>query len=783
MLQDKLLKNKDQGTFIKTQIFKYLRYWYWFVGSIVIAVIYAKLKTHYSPRIYSSVAKINALDKEDGLDLSNSMYLLKRNNVVLEKEIEILKSYPILKKVVQNQDLTLRFFQEGDLRDSEINNLPFDLIKTIDSDSIYGNFGYTIDLTEEGFEVSKIDSDEESIIFPQYTSMGVEHNLPFELNPLVKDIPPSLIGNEYMVYFAPVKSVIMGLKGSIKINPLVENASIIELSYQSESIAKNERIINELINVFNQDGIDDRRKISLSTYEFIDERFKTLSKELDSLETDIKEFKQENKIITIESKAEAGMTDLTSTQESLFELENQLLLLDILEQSLRSKSSEPELLPANMGVSNGSVNNLVNEYNNLVLEYQSLAVSASAENPGLIVLDNKLNTLNKNIFASITGLKQQLTATKEQLEKKNEQLIDEVYNIPASEKAFLDIKRQQEIKQELYLYLLQKREEAAINYAITEPSVKVIEYALSTGAPVSPNANQNLMVALIFGIGIPFGAIYLIFLLDTKVKNKSTIEEIDSKYPVVGELPKVDQEFRLSFTKTNDTSEQAEAYRVLCYNLGVGLTSKKPKKGQVVFTTSTIKGEGKTHVSMNLTLALSSMSKKVLLIGADLRNPQVHNFIERQKNEIGLSNYLYDEALDWRTALIKNFEQHPHLAILLSGDIPPNPTTLLTNGRFETLLEEAKQEYDYVIVDTAPTLLVSDTLLIASLADITMYVTKSNFTEKKLIDYPNELAELGKINNLVYVVNAIDFKKANGYGYGYGYKYGYRYGYGKDKEK
>jgi capsular exopolysaccharide synthesis family protein len=222
----------------------------------------------------------------------------------------------------------------------------------------------------------------------------------------------------------------------------------------------------------------------------------------------------------------------------------------------------------------------------------------------------------------------------------------------------------------------------------------------------------------------------------------------------------------------------------LSYNLGVGLR-KNAKEGHVVFCTSTIKGEGKTHVSLNLTLALSSMSKKVLLIGADLRNPQVHNFIERQKNEIGLSNYLFDEELDWRTALIKNFEQHPHLAILLSGEIPPNPTLLLTNGRLDTLLEEAKLEYDYIVVDTAPTLLVSDTLLISTLADSTVYVTRYNYTEKKLLEYSKELAENAKLNNLMYVVNSMDVRKSNSYGYGYGYRYGYGYGYGytKDKEK
>ncbi len=780
MLKGNKLENKDQGTFIKAQIAKYLSYWYWFLASFIVAIIVAKLVTRYSPKIYESVAKINVLDNDQGLNLTNATYLWNQSTIVLEKEIEILKSYPILKKVIKNQDLTLKFYQSGDIRTTEINNLPFDLVKTIDNDSILYHFGYSITINEEGFEVTRLDDEGESIVFSDYTSVGKEHNLPFELNPIKKTIAPDLMGTEFMVYFSPVKPIVMGLKRSIIAEPLIANGGVIELTYSSESVYKNERILNELINVYNQDGIDDRRKISLRTYEFIDERFITLSKELDSLETDIKEFKQENKIITIESKASLGMSDLSSTQDRMFEIENQLLLLDILEQSLKPKSSEPALLPANIGVNSGSLNSLVAEYNKLVLDFQNLKVSAIGDNPGLIIRKNRLENLNNNIFASITGQKKQLQATKEQLEKKNEQLVDEVYNLPASEKAFLDIKRQQEIKQELYLYLLQKREEAAINYAITEPSIKVIEYALSLDSPVSPNGTQNILIALVLGFGVPFTIIYLIFLLDTKIKNKSSIEEINPNYPVVAELPRVDKaDQHLSFMRHNDTSEQAEAFRVLCYNLGAGLKSKTPKKGQVIFCTSTIKGEGKTHISINLGLALSSMSKKVLVLGADLRNPQLHKFIQRQKNEDGLSNYLYDEDMDWKAATIKDFKQYPKLSFLMSGEIPPNPTLLLTNGRLETLLNEAKLEYDYIIVDTAPTLLISDTLLISTLADTTIFVTRSNYTEKKLLEYSKELAESGNINNLVYVVNDIDMKKADGYGY----RYGYNYGYAKDKNE
>jgi capsular exopolysaccharide synthesis family protein len=448
-------------------------------------------------------------------------------------------------------------------------------------------------------------------------------------------------------------------------------------------------------------------------------------------------------------------------------------MLDLLEESLKTEGEQPQLLPANIGVSSANVSGPVSEYNNLVLEYQKYGVSAGQNNPQLMSLKEQLTELKANIFESIATYRLQLKATKSRIEEKNQVLANKVYSIPAKEKVFLDIKRQQEIKQSLYIFLLERREEAAISYAITEPSVKVVEQALSAGGPISPNSRSIYMRAILGGLAIPFACIYLFFLLDTKLKNRSDIEKITTKIPVVAELPKFKKEEQLSFINPNDTSKQAEAFRILSYNLNYVLPPSDEDKGKVIYCTSTIKGEGKTYVSMNLSLAFSSLNKKVLIIGADLRNPQIHTYLGRPKENAGLSNYLYDVDFDWKSGLIKGFDQHPHHDILLSGSIPPNPTSLLTNGRLNKLFQEAKSEYDYIIVDTAPTILVSDTMLISSLADATIYITRANYTEKKLLQYSKGLSETGKVKNMAYVINALEDKKANGYGYNYGYNYGY----------
>jgi capsular exopolysaccharide synthesis family protein len=321
--------------------------------------------------------------------------------------------------------------------------------------------------------------------------------------------------------------------------------------------------------------------------------------------------------------------------------------------------------------------------------------------------------------------------------------------------------------------LLQKREEAAINLAITEPSVKVVDYALSSSGPISPKPNVAYDAAILAGLLIPFAILYLVFMLDTKIHGKEDIHKVNNKIPIIAEIPDINRKEKAVFTDPNDRTVLAESFRILSSNVNYLLPVKDDEKGKVIYCTSTIKGEGKTFISINLSLALSSMNKKVLLIGADLRNPQIHTHTNFDKTTVGLSDYLHDATFDWKANLVNGFKQHENHDILLSGNIPPNPTSLLTNGRFKALIEEAKDLYDYIIVDTAPTVLVTDTMLISQLADVTVYISRANFTEKKILGFAEDLFETGKIKNMAYVINGVGASRSYGYGYNYGYGYGY----------
>ena len=382
---------------------------------------------------------------------------------------------------------------------------------------------------------------------------------------------------------------------------------------------------------------------------------------------------------------------------------------------------------------------------------------------------------------SILAYIEQLEETRQQLIFQNKKYSSEVSSLPKKEKELRSIERGQEIQESLYLFLLKTREEAEVNYAITEASTKVVEYAISSKNPISPKKSVTVFGGILIGLIIPFSFLYLIFLFDTKVHLKKDVESIFPNHPLLSEIPNIKETDKTIFDNPNNRSIIAEASRILASNTNYLLGIKdKNNCGKLILTTSTIKGEGKTFVALNLSLALASLNKKVLLIGADLRNPQIHNYINVNKSSEGLTNYLFDNTFNWKSAVKNHFKELPSHDVLIGGAIAPNPVQLLTNGNLETLLNEAKQIYDFIILDCAPTLLVTDTLLISQLVDATVYLTRANFTEKELLEYPKKLIEEQKLKNVGFVLNGLGSGKAYGYSYGYsyGYKYGYNYGYG-----
>ena len=423
----------------------------------------------------------------------------------------------------------------------------------------------------------------------------------------------------------------------------------------------------------------------------------------------------------------------------------------------------------------------------MVLERNRLLKSSNEQNPIIVNLDQQLDGLKSNMKSSLNSVTNNLSLQANSLSGQLSRINSKIYSVPKNERALKDISREQNTIEALYLYLLQKREESQIAYASAAPKLKIVDDAFSySSSPVSPNKTSIYLAAFVFGLLLPFSYIYINNLLDTKIHNKTELEKLVSDIPVLAELPILTKKEE-KIVINDDRSVLAESLRIFRTNLDYLINTKKDSNNNtnnIVYITSSVPGEGKTFVSSNLSMIFASTNKKVLLIGADIRNPKLNFFFDKdkkeidqigskspEKNNLGLTEYLYDDTLT-STDVINSLLVHSNtIDVIYSGKIPPNPAEILMSKRYELLLKDVQDKYDYIIVDTAPMMVVSDTLVISKYADHIIYVTRAGVTDKGVVEFPLKLKREGKLKNLSFVVNGV--KESNlGYGGSYGYGYG-----------
>ncbi len=762
---------------IKEILFKYIAFWKWFLVGTILSFFVAYSYLRYAKDIYQTTAKIKILDNsKGGIKLPSDVASLFSNSKVnLDNEMEVLKSHRLLELVAKNLNLGTSYYTVGNIKTTELwKNKPFKVI-WLDSKDIINTkkIAFEVELQSKGYKViSEKSKSEQLFLFGQKNKInGQEFLLVLE-----STVSNSKLNNEHFkVVRMPLSIVVEGLSNALKLSSTAKLSEVLSLELSGANKDKSEAIINEIINKFNEDGVIDRQLVSQRTIDFVNDRFIDLSDELDSIENQKKTFKTENSLSYLQEDARVTVTKKSITEGDYYALETQIALAKLLEDTLK-KDGPFELLPSNIGIENENINSLISDYNKVVLDRGKLLVSAGVKNPMVVEYSDKIVELKQNILSSIRVLQKQLSVTIKNVKSLKQENSSTFSSIPAKEKILRSIERQQNIKESLYLFLLQKREEASVSKAITTPSIKVVDYAMTNYIPIAPKRSIIYLAALLIGLLIPFAIVYVLFLLDTKIHGKQDFERLAPDIPIVAEIPYIEEERRI--IDKNDRSVLAESFRILRTNINYLMPIKKEGECAVIYTSSSIKGEGKTFVSLNLALTLASLDKKVLLIGSDLRNPQLHKYLKLNKNRIGLSNYLYDSSTNWKDLINENVFNNEFLSIIFAGSVPPNPAELLSNGRFEELLTILKKQYDYIVVDTAPTILVTDTLLISQLADITVYVTRADLTDKKLLTYSKGLKDQGKMVNMAYVINNVGGAKGYGYGYGYSYGYGYNYGYG-----
>ncbi len=760
------------------QIFKYLRYWYWFLISMLVCFFIVKNYLGHTIAIYESKAYIKIID-----DSKNTFVLpaagitsLSKPKVNLDNQVEVLKSTKLLEQVVKNLNINTQYFKVGYLNNIEIwKNRPFS-IEWLDQSIAMDNKSFTIEIeiVKNGYKVTTFNGIEIDKVFPFNSKQSLK-GLPFKLNLQIGTNLDSILSKKYLIQHSSLRATINGLSNSLSIANKNENSDILTISLAGSNKDRSEVIINEIIKQYDIDGLNDRRLVYERTIEFVNNRFKSLERELDSIETNKASYKSSNQLTFLESNASTIELDKIGANTDVFQTETQIALSKVLERTVRS-NMKLSLLPTNIGVSNGNVNVLLSDFNLVVLERDRILVSAGENNPKVKILNNKLHELQINILESIKAYQRELEVSLSQNNLTKKTSTDKFRAIPTNEKILNSIERQRNIKESLYILLLQKREEASINLAITASSIKVVDYALTDANPIAPKKSSFYIGALLIGLLIPFLILYISYLLDDKIHTKDDILRYTRNKVILSEIPHIESDNRV--TNSNDRSLLGESFRILRTNLTYIFPLQKEKQAQIIMVTSTIKGEGKTFTAINLSISFSIMNKKVLLIGADIRNPQLHNYLTINKNELGLQDYLHNVDVDWHN-IVKQSLLNDSLDIILSGIIPPNPAELLSNGRLDTLIAEAKKEYDYIILDTAPTLLVTDTLIISQLVDTTLYVIRADYTPKKILDFSVNLGEKGKLKNMAYVINNVGSNyKGYGYSYGYNYKYNYAYGYG-----
>lgn len=761
------------------ELSKYLRYWYWFVLSAVVFMIGANVYLRYTPNSYQTVAKMKILDNSTNSFKmpTDAISLFAKSKLNLENEVEVIKSHRIMHMVVQKLNLTTAYTQIGYVKSAELwDDRPFDIEWVGDENELKTKtLNVSIKLKDNGYVLAQNEEDTQLKQFGFVYKLNRSVSFKITKNIEYKSAIPTT--NEYGFLLLSPESAASQLVRQIGVENIGEQSEILALTITGTNKDKSKAILNTLLDQFDWDGIRDRQLISQRTIDFVNERFVNLTRELDSIETGKETYKKINELSYLEADAGISAKIKTESDAEVFELDTQVELSKLLAKTLQS-DKKISLLPANIGVTNSQINNLIEQYNALVLEREKGLLSSGEKNPITLAATQKIQELQQNILASVAAYQKQLGVTLAKYNTLKSQNRSLYSTIPAKEKMLRSIERQQKIKETLYLLLLQKREEAAINKAITAPSIKVVDYAISANAPVSPKRQIIFLVAFSIGLLIPFTILYLYFMIDNKLYSKQDIERVVPETPVIAEIPNIkgDQ----MYITDNDRSILAESFRILRTNINYVMPFKPAGEGQIVYVTSTIKGEGKTFTSVNLALILSSMQKKVLLLGSDLRNPQLHKFLNLEREQKGVSGYLYDTSVAWKSLVHERQLGNNHLDVILAGSIPPNPAELLSNGRFELLLNELKQEYDYVIVDCAPTILVTDTLLISQSADVTLYLTRAGFTETRLLQFSKELKQLHKLKNMSYVLNNVGDSKS--YGYNYSYNYGYNYGYEKDDD-
>jgi tyrosine-protein kinase Etk/Wzc len=769
-------ENHNREFQLRNFIDHYLVHWKWFLLGAFISLTVAFVYLRYSTPQFKATATILVKDEKKGGMLSELSAFADmgiesslKNNV--DNEIEILKSRTLIENTVKRLHLNISMFVKGNIIYTEMFEKTPIKVHFIPKSVQF----YETNVTLQFLEISPNTFQLENQLQNESSKNNFLNKNEFQYGELIETQNWNLIitknpsklfkanNREITIQANAIDDVTDGFRNRLNVNPLSKTSSVVELSLIDPVYEKAEVFLDNLIQIYNQDAITDKNQISENTSKFIAERLSLITKELGGVEQDVESFKKTNNLTDIDSEAKLFIEGSNTYDKKGVETEIQLNVVKSMLDYIK-KSSNTDLLPTNLIVGQEDAVGIINMYNELVLDRNRILKSATVANPTVLKMDQQIASLKQSLLSSLERLQSTLLIQKRDLDSHKGIMDSKIEKIPVQERQFKIIARQQKIKEELYLYLLQKREETAISLSATEPNARVIDSAKAAHIPVAPKKKIIYLVAFLIGILIPFGTIYLNDLLDTKIKSRLDLEGKTS-IPYLGDIPTSDANTQI--IKSESRTSSAEALRIIRTNLEFMLSKVPENQAKTLFLTSTFSKEGKTFVSVNLAATFALSGKKVLLIGMDIRNPKLDDYVSLPDQ--GLTNYLSHKDIAIEDLIIKQ-KGYEDFYILPAGIIPPNPAELLLSQKVDTLFKTVKSQYDYIIVDTAPVSLVTDTLLIAKHADCFLFVIRANFLEKRMLHIANDLYLEKKLPNMCLLLNDTDSTKGYGYGYGYGVK-------------
>ena len=779
-------------------LFKYLAYWPWFIVSVVICCCCAYMYLRYSTPVYSASARILIKEQDSyrskaSTPLADVTELATLNLTSLfDNEVEILKSKTLIKRAVTDLGLYITHAQRIKFGyDPQFyNNSPVQVYMTPeDAGNLRGKVGVRMiyDGKELTAYVSYANKNRELVTTENHFT-ELPAALPTEVGvitftPAADYVPDKTI--ELLAYISNPQSTAASYRGSMNVTPTSKTTTIANITVNNSIPARATDFINQLVKVYNEEANNEKNEVARKTAEFIEERISIINRELGSTENELATFKQRSGLTNLTSDAQIALQEKSRYEQQLAQNATQLNIVQDLQNYLLDDNNINEVIPSNIGLEDASLNNIINQYNTLIIERKRLLRTSSESNPAVINMNSSIEAMRNNVQTSIGSVLRGLQITQNTLQREADRFVGRINEAPKQEKEFITIQRQQEIKATLYTLLLKKREENALTLAATASNGRLIE-APAAGAPIAPRTKMILMAAFMLGLGLPVVIIYLKELLKYKIESRMDVEKL-TNVSIIGEIPSCTQALKDSKNKIvvreNKNDMMEETFRAIRTNMLFML-----EKGQkVVLVTSSIPKEGKSFVAANLAVSLAFLGKKTLIIGMDIRKPGLNKTFGFPTRSYGITNYLRNPEEVNLCDMIIDSEISPNLHILPGGSVPPNPTELVSRPIFEETIELLKKDYDYIILDTAPIGLVTDTSIIAHVADLGIVVSRADYTPKAAFQNINNLQRDKIFSKLATLVNDIDmhtrkntysYNYGRKYGYGYGRKYGFGYGYG-----